>query len=770
MNLTCLYVLALYAIAVWLAHRAGIELRWRIAALFYVLTLIFLLRPMTTHTVSFPTDVLQLIPPWKDAAVTPLNVSNYELQDVTMQMVPWAHEVRTAWRSLRVPLWTELAGCGYPLLANMQSAALSPLRLLALPLPLGYAMTAEAAMKILIGLTFTFLFCRRRGYDEIPSAIGAACFGFGTFLTVWLHFPHSTVAAFLPAVLHQIDLLAERITFGRFAFAATLGAIVVFGGHPETAAHMLFFATLYALWVAFGAPASSRPFRRHPAGEPVEPAGSRRNGRRDGGAPWQFLATLAAAGAVAILLALPLLAPFAETLTKSMRYQQVRTNPQHGIPYSDFPSLVLLAQPRFYGTRPQAVPWGPATAESICGFAGILGIGAWFGLLAKRKRDSRETFFILVFALLFLLLADFAPLSIPFQRVFAMAANARLRLPFSWLAAVMTAAVLHHGKREIRISIAGAAAVLVFILVKTNFPNEHALPLALVGMIPSLVVLAIAGVGQTLLSVRPDKSVWPTMLIGIALVTEIWLVTRHWNPVRPLDTMYPRTPLIASIPNDGYRMIGIGEPIFPNTNMIFGLADARVHDPMAIGRYLGLLRVTTKDFDPSRYYAKWNDTDTPLLDDLNVKWVATAPGVELDRARYRLAYDGADGRLYENTHVRPRFFAANAHDATTRITSMKHADYRIAYDAPRHALIVSSIPWWRGWRITRDGQSLRAVQVNGAFLGFVVPPGHGEVRVHYFPMTFWLSSAISIATLIALVIIRARCLTPPGPSSAPSTP
>jgi hypothetical protein len=724
MNLTWLYVLALYAIAVWLARRAGIELRWRIAALFYVLTLLFLLRPMTTRTVSFPTDVLQLIPPWKDTAVTPLNVSNYELQDVTMQMVPWAHEVRTAWRSLRVPLWTELAGCGYPLLANMQSAALSPLRLLALPLPLGYAMTAEAAMKILIGLTFTFLFCRRRGYDEIPSAIGAACFGFGTFLTVWLHFPHATVAAFLPAVLHQIDLLAERVTFGRFTFAAILGAIVVFGGHPETAAHMLFFATLYALWVKRSA---------------------------------RFLTTLAAAGAVAILLALPLLAPFAETLTKSMRYQQVRTNPQHGIPYSDFPSLLLLAQPRFYGTRPQAVPWGPATAESICGFAGILGIGAWFGLLAKRKRDSRETFFILAFALLFLLLADFAPLSIPFQKVFAMAANARLRLPFSWLAAVMTAAVLHHGKREIRISIAGAAAVLVFILVKTNFPNEHALPLALVGMIPSLVVLAIAILGNR-------------ALIGIALVTEIWLVTRHWNPVRPLETMYPRTPLIASIPNDGYRMIGIGEPIFPNTNMIFGLADARVHDPMAIGRYLGLLRVTTKDFDPSRYYAKWNDADTPLLDDLNVKWVATAPGVELDRARYRLAYDGADGRLYENTHVRPRFFAANAPEATTRITSMKHADYRIAYDAPRRTLIVSSIPWWPGWRITRDGQSLRAVQVNGAFLGFVVPPGRGEVRVHYFPMTFWASAAISIATLIALVIIRARCSTPPGPSSAPFTP
>jgi Bacterial membrane protein YfhO len=754
MNLTWLYVLALYAIAVRLARRAGLELPWRIAALFFALTLLFLLQPMTTRSVNFPTDVAQLIPPWKTAGVTPLTISNFEMQDVVMQMVPWAHEVRTAWREGRVPLWTELAGCGYPLLANMQSAALSPLRLLALPLPLGYAMTAEAAMKILIALTFTYLFCRRRGYGQIPSAIGAACFGFGPFLAVWLHFPHSTVAAFLPAVLYQIDLLAERITFGRFAFATMLGPLVLFGGHPETAAHMLFFGALYAAWVT-------------------------RSKR--------FVATLFAAGAVSVLLALPLLAPFAEALTKSMRYQQVRVSPPHGIPYSDFPSLVLLAQPRFYGTRPAAVPWGPAQTESVSGFAGILGIGAFFGLLFRRKRDSRETFFLLAFVLLFLLLADFPPVSVPFRAVFAMAANARLRLPFAWLAAVMTAAVLHHGRREIWISIAGAAATLIFIVARTNFPNEYTLPLAMAGMIPSLVVLGVALLGNRL-------------LIGIAIVAEIWLVTRHWNPVRPLDSMYPRTGLVAAmekVRTSDARIAGIGEALFPNTNMLFGLADVRTHDPMANGRYVGLVQAVTKGFDPTRYYAKWNDADTPLLDYLNARWIATAPGHELDRGRYRLEYDGPDGRLYENTTVLPRFFAArnvildssdgfttrlarhtdwkdtalvrilrvdsdrertdllaprpaDAQEAATGFRAAAHTDYRITYVAPRHTLIASSIPWWPGWRITRNGERVRAVQVNGAFLGFVVPPGAGEVRVRYVPVTFWASAVVSLVTLLAL--------------------
>ncbi|HEX2123785.1 MAG TPA: hypothetical protein VHL59_19320, partial [Thermoanaerobaculia bacterium] len=118
-----------------------------------------------------------------------------------------------------------------PFLGNMQSGALSPLRLLTIPLEYAHAMTAEAALKVLVALTFTFLFCRRR-YGVLPSAIGAIAFGFCTFLMVWLHFPHPNVAMLLPAVLFQIDLLAERRTFGRFVFAAALGPMLLAGGHP----------------------------------------------------------------------------------------------------------------------------------------------------------------------------------------------------------------------------------------------------------------------------------------------------------------------------------------------------------------------------------------------------------------------------------------------------------------------------------------------------------------------------------------------------------
>ncbi|HXH40853.1 MAG TPA: hypothetical protein VNN08_19655, partial [Thermoanaerobaculia bacterium] len=408
MNPTWLYVGVIYAIAVWLARRGGNPLPKRIALWFYLLTGIFLFKAMTGPYVAIATDIPKLIAPWSASSpgLTKYTVRNMETHDVPMQLVPWAHQVREAWRSGRAPLWDALAGCGYPLLANAQSAAFSPLRFVALPLPLRYAMTAEAAMKILVALTFTFLYCRRR-YDVLPSSIAAIAYGFGPFVVAWLHFAQSTAACFLPAVLYQIDLLSERRTYPRFAMTAVVGAAVVFCGHPETAVHILLFAIAYVLWIVL-----------------VER-------RRD------FLPALAGSGLVAVLLSLPIIVPFAENVAGSTRFEWQRASSGE-MPFSDGPSLALLVQPRLYGTRP-GNPWGPATAEAVTGFAGILGFAAILAIgldaIGRRRFREREVFFVLAAISVFALLANVKPAVAALHAVIGLAANARLRFLFAWLLA-----------------------------------------------------------------------------------------------------------------------------------------------------------------------------------------------------------------------------------------------------------------------------------------------------------------------------------------------
>ena len=188
-----------------------------------------------------------------------------------------------------------------------------------------------------------------------------------------------------------------------------------------------------------------------------------------------------------------------------------------------------------------------------------------------------------------------------------------------------------------------------------------------------------------------------------------------------------------------------------------------------------------------------------------MKYVLTNPGVELkDHQRYRLIYDGGDGRIFENVDSLPRFFTArnvvlefrgehfirrliaqtdwrktgivkmlpvendqerldllaprpvNSPEASLVITAASDTDFRMRVHAPRYTLVVSSQPFWPGWRIERNGHPVDPLPVNGAFLGFTVPPGEWDVRVHYLPMTFYVGLATSLITIAGLIAFSWR--------------
>jgi Bacterial membrane protein YfhO len=782
-NPTWLFVGVVYAVAVFLARRANADLPVRTAVLFYALVLIFMFAPMTGPYVNVPVDFLKTLEPWSYIAshLHFPRAENAFMNDVVLQITPWAHHVRESWKSLQPPLWNELSGAGYPLLGNPQSSALSPLRILALPLSLGHAMTAEAAMKLLIALTFTFLFCRRRGYSELASCAGAIAFGFSMFLVVWLHFPLATSACFVPAVLHATDLIAERVTYARFVLLAVLWAALLFGGHPETAAHTFFLCALYVLWIAVAE-------------------------RRA-----KFIAAMLGAMAIAGLLTAPLLGPFAESLTKSKRFAQVTSHETNGVvPFSDWPSAVALLQPRIFGDIPHEDPFGPAHPESITGFAGILGLAAWFALsinvIATRSWRSRELFFVVATLIMAGVIFDWPVIGDVFHFVFRLAANGRVRLLFALLLAIQTAAIIDLIERGRRVpvltGIACAAAIHLVILYAVPFMNAYQFDTAMLAMLPSVAVLALAVVAVYW---RPAL-----MLVIVAIVAETWSSGREWNPVIDDKWMYPRTKLLEKLDelhaqapaNEPLRVVALGPMFFPNLSEVFGYQDVRPHDPMANAKYIDLLAQLVKEYDPNEYFARWNDAETQFLDYMNIRYVIAARGLPLDPSRYTLVYDGEDGRIFENRHVLPRFFAvpnviiifndeahartlrnhpdwsqtgiletleletqqmhddfflarpANAPKASLQILEAGGDDYRLHVKAPRYTLVVSSIPWWPGWKVTRSGTRIDPIKVNGGFLGFAVPAGESEVRVWYDPWTFRYGTIIALATIIGLIACR----------------
>lgn len=793
MILTWLYVGALYALAVFLGRRAGADLRWRIAALFYGLVLLFLFRPMTQAYVNLPVDFLQTLPPWTHTTRAHA-VYNHELNDLTLQIVPWAHQVREGWKALHVPLWNALSGSGYPLVGNGQSAAFSPLRLLSLPLPLGYAFTAEAAMKLLIALTFMFLYGRRRGWSETAAAVGAVSFGFCTFLTTWLHFPLATAACVLPAVFYALELLVERITYRRFVLACAVWAVMLFGGHPETAAHVFFLALLNIAWVL----AVERRF------ETVREA-------------WRFLLAAGGALALAAVIASPQLAPVAEGLKRSKRFQELQVQPNAIGYYSDYPSQVILIQPHFYGVVPLEKAWGPAHAESITGFAGILGVAAWFAMLghtiATRRFRSREFFFVVATPVVLGVMLGWPVISTIFHAVFSLAANARLRLLLCFVLAVQAAAVADVLERErprnVLAGLAAAAVILLYLMNGWMPGGDWQRDTAMIAMIPSLFVLLVAAVAPL---VPARERPFALILLVAAVVNELWAVGSVWNPVVPERLMYPKTPLIEKLEalraqaKAPFRIVATGPLFFPNSPAIYGFEDIRAHDPMSNGHYLGLLRVLT-GYDTTDYFAKWENLETRMLDYLNVRYVVAPPKFEMkDRQRYPLVYDGRDGRIFENRDVLPRFFVAQnvllefrrdpfvrrliaekdfAHTAVMRrlpvendrertdllaprppgapqatavFTRVSDSEYLVRVNAPRYTLVVSSIPWWPGWRVERNGERSETLEANGAFVAFVARPGVSIVRVTFDPLSFRLSAALSLLAIATLAVLSRESL------------
>src|SRR6185295_1273069 len=112
---------------------------------------------------------------------------------------------------------------------------------------------------------------------------------------------------------------------------------------------------------------------------------------------------------------------------------------------------------------------GPTHAESISGFAGFLGVAAWFALvahvIATRRWRSRQTFFVLATLIVLGIILSWPGVSEVFHVVFRLAANARLRIMFALLLAMQTAAAVDLMERDRRSVLIGLAAASAFLFV-----------------------------------------------------------------------------------------------------------------------------------------------------------------------------------------------------------------------------------------------------------------------------------------------------------------
>ena len=728
-------------------HRWLTPLSRTAAAVLFLLPFLFTGQALLTGRIYAPVDH-----PWE---TVPLNrmkeqvglvaAHNIYTTDISAQVIPWRAATRAAYLRGEWPLWNPAILSGDILAQSGTPAVYSPLTLLALILPPAGSMTFTATVTHLLAALGAFLLARALGCREWAAFLAAAGFSFSTAIVFYVHWPQGLGWTLAPWVILGVQ---------RRSFALLTAAFVclLFAGHPETAAHVVLLAGLWALAMV--------PFRELPR--------------------------LALAGVTALGLSAIFVLPLTDAALQTMEYATRKGHAGLLPGNNGIEALARLARDFFPwlhlrmwtldGVGPHFSPDTAAVGSVILGLA-ILGV----------LRRTRATW-MLTGLTVFCLAAgsDWSPVarllgSIP---LFELSLNVRLAFGgalFLALLAAMGAEDLYE-----RVKTGRPMLVLTLTLVAIALGNLWLLRSDVVSHQPPAwgqhrVAAEIIGLAAAAAVVLLRK---PQLLLAVVLVQRFvsdFGVYRSFEP----RVAYPPIPILRPLENaqKPFRIVGHGNAFIPHMSTLYGLQDVRGYQALTFLRYRDTFPMWC--VHQPVWFNRVDDLTRPFLSFLNVRYaitwdrdpppegwreVARQPGAlllenlhALDRAivptLVRVGYHGSEllaqmaeeknfaERAWIEAGLPPGELPNGPGTVTIRETG---PGYYLDATMANDGWVVVSLPAWRGWRASIDGRPVKTQFANYAFLGIRVPRGRHSIRLVYLPQSFVVGRAISFGTLFLL--------------------
>lgn len=672
-----------------------------------------------------PAADLERVAPWGGANTA---AGNPALQDVTFQIYPWLLHLRHEVRAGRWPFWNPHQFSGMTFWGNGQSAPLAPLHLLFVVLPLQLAFWILPWARIVAGGLGAYVLARELGLSSAASSVAAITFPLSGMLVSFLLFPMANALALVPWIFWAV----ERIANGRGGCAA-LGVAVglqLLGGHPETGLHTALLTALYLAWRA--------PMRAQSL------------------STWaRFAAGWAAGGLVAAVV----LWPLAATVLESARWQQAAQLRGAEPPLSTLLALPMrLVLPNLYGDPARGTWWGPFNYLATAVYAGALALPlaasgiagcfadrrrlAWTGLLVFSAAAAWHAPGLTQVLDALPLIGDALQHRLLFGVELALAVLAGFGVE-RWLAGNGRAAIW--GMAAGLALLAGAAA-----LYAAQWSARGLLAGELRWTAWVLVAWLALGLGlRAAPAARGRFAVGLTVLIAVDLVA----AHRRFNPGQPLRELYPETGAIEFLRGKPGRVAATGAALRPNAAMVYGLDDIRGDDSLKPKRYEDILS-ELGDPHPA-YFTPLEHWKNPWLDRLAVRWVLTPPAAGAADPSWRLAYDGADARVFERTPAPPRVRWAGLASPPAEVERSPGV-WRIAIPPGQHGDLVVAEGWDAGWRAEVDGRSVPLYRVETQLLGVRVEPGARELSLRYRPSGIVVGACLSALGLLGLGVAWSR--------------
>jgi hypothetical protein len=664
------------------------------------------------------------------------------LRDVTYQIQPWLLFTRRELRAGRLPGWNPFQFAGSPFWGNGQSAPLFPLHLLfaALPLQLGFVLLPW--LRLVIGGCGAWMLGRELGLGPPAALLAALSFALAGMPVSFALFPMGNALALVPWVLWAVERVAAATTTfsstrlaagstaaGPLATAvaglAAAAGLQLLAGHPETAAHTALLSLLYL---------------------------AVRGAARQGAAILGWAAGWLGGAALAAVQLLPL----ALLLPATARWQDPATG-------AEPPLRLLLEQPlrlvlpELYGHPAHGTWWGPFNYSATAAYAGALALPLAAAGLARCRRDRRWLALAVTAAFAFAAAYHWPGVrdllgALP---VIGRAAHHRLLFGVELGAALLAGAGCDEwlAGRGRGLLAGGAAAVAMLAAawaLHRGAWSAHGLLRTEAGWTAAVAAAALL----LALSLRLDRG-WrfrlAPLLPALALCD---LLAAHGdiNPGLPLARLYPPTGAVRFLAGQPGRVAGTGEALRPDAAMVYGLYDLRGDDPVKLVSYEAVYRQFAAG-DPV-YFQPITQWSSPWLDQLGLRWVVAGPAEAPRAADWRLAYAGADARVYERPAALPLVrWSPPAPAASAGLTVMRREPGRweIGWHSAEPRLLVVAESWAPGWRARVDGRPRPVAAAAGALLGLRLGPGAGRAELRYRPPGLLAGAWTSAAALLVLV-------------------
>ncbi|SIO65545.1 hypothetical protein SAMN05444166_7730 [Singulisphaera sp. GP187] len=746
-------------------------------------------------------DVLLVSASFRDHRGADYEPANRLLMDPVLQFQPWIEFNRTMIRQGRLPLWNDRAGCGTPHLANGQSAVFDPFQMIAYvgTLPDAYAWMAAARLWV-AGLGM-FLLARSWGFGPWGRWFSGLAFPFCGFLVVWLLYPVTNVAVWMPWLFWSGDRVLRQPTARRVGVLSIVTALVLVGGHVQTSAHVMLAAGLFVLWRAAvtarrgGAdePRTDLIDESRLAGQPSRES----SGCRRGVVYWTAGVTLG------IMLAAVEVVPLGFYLTRSPVWEdreRERDSPWR-IARPRVLGAICTAFPYAFGSQRRGHPHlGRALGvdnlnETAGGFAGLATL-IWLVPLAwSARRENAHVRFLASLAIVGVLGACRLPPVDNLLRalpVLGVTDNRRLSL---WVAfsLILLGGIgldrLQQGQRVRSVWVWGGVA-LVLLAGAAGFGRLEPFFRQRATDHYAEAAAATAGADPAVYLARAERQVRSTLtfvprylgLAGVHLLVLAGLaesLRRRWvpsplvrsavvgltlldlfgfgvglNPAIARSDDRPVSPVIAYLrrelkPTD--RILAIGEELPPNVLMRYGLSDVRNYDSVELSRNLAFFASL---YEPgpkartSRRSITWEGVlrARDRLEDASVQAVVgSTPPPAGSFPRVDRVGDVWVARLEGAPWI-------EADSALARI-ALDRAPGRISgkCEFKKNSQIVMREIFDSGWRATVDGLPAEIRSYRETFLEMKLPAGRHRLEVWYDPPELRLAIAASVIALITVV-------------------